>query len=341
MFLQYRLRRQSYALCAPILALAGMGVAQSTPSPQQLIEAAHKASDATPLIPYELNATVIVDPGTKNEHRGHLTIYRDHDRVREDLQIADMKDSYLRIGDKSYLSPREALLSASGTGNLDHMWDPGPSVERTFAFAQPKFSFGRVSRDKKLDAQAWCFDKKTDYRKVHLCFDADRGVLLRESVVSSNSFDAADKRETEFSDFTTSGQVTYPRTVKIARGYFVPIEVRDITIEAKPLAEDVFAIPENSLEMESCAGEKPPKIRFQPEPEFPESSGRKSVHRIVGLNIIVTREGVVTGIRVVRSAGTDFDQKAEQAVAKWRFEPAKCGARPVNVEVYVEMDFNR
>jgi hypothetical protein len=61
--------------------------AQQTPSAQELLDAAHKATDLAAADPYILQATLVVDPNNpKTERRGTLTIIRDHDRAHLTLE---------------------------------------------------------------------------------------------------------------------------------------------------------------------------------------------------------------------------------------------------------------
>jgi hypothetical protein len=56
--------------------------AEKAPSPQQLLDAVHKATDLSSVGPYILQAALIVNPNDlKTERRGTLTIVRDHDRA--------------------------------------------------------------------------------------------------------------------------------------------------------------------------------------------------------------------------------------------------------------------
>ena len=59
------------------------------------------------------------------------------------------------------------------------------------------------------------------------------------------------------------------------------------------------------------------------------------------LEAIVTSDGCVSQIRVVRSLDAGgLDEEAVAAVARWRFEPGRLGAAPVNVLVTIELDFS-
>lgn len=88
------------------------------------------------------------------------------------------------------------------------------------------------------------------------------------------------------------------------------------------------------------AGVTPPKILFQPEPEFSEYARKLHLAGIVGLNIVVDSTGAVSDVAIVKPMGAGLDEKAVNAVRTWRFDPAKKAGQPVAVAVYVEVDFH-
>jgi len=50
-------------------------------------------------------------------------------------------------------------------------------------------------------------------------------------------------------------------------------------------------------------------------------------------------DGMAKDIKVVKSLGYGLDEKAVEAVRKWRFEPAEKDGRPVAVQVNIEVSF--
>lgn len=58
------------------------------------------------------------------------------------------------------------------------------------------------------------------------------------------------------------------------------------------------------------------------------------------LAIEVDESGHATNMRVISSPGLGLDQKAIEAVAKWRFRPASQGGRPVPTSARVEVNFH-
>src|SRR5215475_15485997 len=71
---------------------------ESSPTPQQLIELARKASDLTEIGSYRLQANVVLfflGPKTSKEVKGQITVFRDKDRYRSELQMGDFHESRL------------------------------------------------------------------------------------------------------------------------------------------------------------------------------------------------------------------------------------------------------
>ena len=56
---------------------------------------------------------------------------------------------------------------------------------------------------------------------------------------------------------------------------------------------------------------------------------------------MVDMEGRPRDIQVLKSLGMALDEKAIEAVAKWRFKPAMNGGQPVNLRTVVNVNFRR
>ncbi|HXO38319.1 MAG TPA: hypothetical protein VN872_06760 [Candidatus Acidoferrum sp.] len=198
---------------------------EQAPAPQQLIDAVHKVSDLSPLGSYVLTARVVVNPGdSKRERAGTLTISRDHDLSRVELNINGKDEVQIHRNHASYIVPIQTVLPASGLIGFDKSWDP---LHRKETEGEDKYKLGKAHAENIGEHGAWCFDKKTTtYMKFtsteKLCFDATRPRLLRRS--------ASTKSRTEFKDYTQVGTQEYPQKVSILREHRVPIEVTDIHI---------------------------------------------------------------------------------------------------------------
>jgi TonB family protein len=83
-----------------------------------------------------------------------------------------------------------------------------------------------------------------------------------------------------------------------------------------------------------------PVLIHSEEPEYSEEA-RKARHQgTVLLAIDVDANGNVKNVRIVRSLGLGLDEKAEQAVLKWKFRPAMAAGRPVPAPATVSVTFH-
>src|SRR6195256_5037250 len=87
-------------------------------------------------------------------------------------------------------------------------------------------------------------------------------------------------------------------------------------------------------------GVSPPRVIYQPEPEFSEEARKAKYQGTCTLMLVVDAAGRPTQIRVANSLGMGLDEKAIEAAKKWRFEPAMKNGHPVAVEIALEVDFH-
>ena len=82
-----------------------------------------------------------------------------------------------------------------------------------------------------------------------------------------------------------------------------------------------------------------PQLILKVEPEYSEDARKAKYSGTVLLSIVVDANGLPHNIHVVRPLGLGLDEKAIEAVMKWRFRPALKGGQPVAVQAQVEVNF--
>jgi protein TonB len=75
------------------------------------------------------------------------------------------------------------------------------------------------------------------------------------------------------------------------------------------------------------------------EPEYSEEARKAKWQGTVQLEIVVDEHGMPKDLRIKRALGLGLDQKAMEAVAKWRFKPGVKDGKPVPVIATVEVNF--
>jgi periplasmic protein TonB len=58
------------------------------------------------------------------------------------------------------------------------------------------------------------------------------------------------------------------------------------------------------------------------------------------LSLVVDESGKVVGIKVTKSLGMGLDEKAIEAVQKWKFQPGTKDGQPVPVRASAEITFH-
>ncbi|HEY3743197.1 MAG TPA: energy transducer TonB [Bryobacteraceae bacterium] len=86
-------------------------------------------------------------------------------------------------------------------------------------------------------------------------------------------------------------------------------------------------------------GVSAPKVIFQVEPEYSEDARKAKFQGTVVIALVVDEKGNPRDIRVVRPLGMGLDQKAIEAVEKWRFRPGQKDGKAVATQATIEVSF--
>lgn len=86
-------------------------------------------------------------------------------------------------------------------------------------------------------------------------------------------------------------------------------------------------------------GVSPPTVLFKVEPEYSEEARKAKFQGTVVLFVVVDEHGNPRDLKVVRPLGLGLDQKAIEAVEKWKFSPGKKDGKPVPVQATIEVNF--
>jgi periplasmic protein TonB len=78
---------------------------------------------------------------------------------------------------------------------------------------------------------------------------------------------------------------------------------------------------------------------YKVEPEYSEEARKAKFQGTVEISIVIDERGMPTNIRILRPLGLGLDQKAVEAVSKWRFRPGMKDGRPVAVVAKVDVSF--
>ncbi len=86
-------------------------------------------------------------------------------------------------------------------------------------------------------------------------------------------------------------------------------------------------------------GVSAPTLLYKVEPEYSEEARKAKFQGTVVLFVVVDENGKARDIKVIRPLGLGLDQKAIEAVEKWKFAPGKKDGKPVAVQATIEVNF--
>jgi TonB family protein len=86
-------------------------------------------------------------------------------------------------------------------------------------------------------------------------------------------------------------------------------------------------------------GVSAPSVLFKVEPEYSEEARKAKFQGTVTLFVVVDEKGNPRDLKIIRPLGLGLDQKAIEAVEKWKFRPGMKDGRPVPVQATIEVNF--
>ena len=76
------------------------------------------------------------------------------------------------------------------------------------------------------------------------------------------------------------------------------------------------------------------------EPMYSEEARKAKYQGTVVLSAIVRKDGSLEILKVIRGLGLGLDENAVQALKQWKFRPGMKEGVPVDVALYVEVNFS-
>jgi len=86
-------------------------------------------------------------------------------------------------------------------------------------------------------------------------------------------------------------------------------------------------------------GVSAPVVLYKVDPEYSEEARKAKYSGTVVLQLVVDASGKARDIKVVRSLGLGLDEKAIEAVNKWKFRPGVKNGQSVAVQATIEVNF--
>jgi TonB family protein len=86
-------------------------------------------------------------------------------------------------------------------------------------------------------------------------------------------------------------------------------------------------------------GVNSPRVLYKEDPQYTEQARADKVEGFVHLNVVIGTDGLAHDVSVVKSIGAGLDEKAIEAITKWRFQPGTLKGEPVAVRASIDVNF--
>lgn len=88
------------------------------------------------------------------------------------------------------------------------------------------------------------------------------------------------------------------------------------------------------------SGVTPPKPVYSPDPDYSDEARQHNLSGTCVLELIVDADGRPQDVHITRSLGMGLDEKAVEAVQRWKFEPGMKDGTPVATFASIEISFS-
>jgi TonB family protein len=88
-------------------------------------------------------------------------------------------------------------------------------------------------------------------------------------------------------------------------------------------------------------GVSPPRLLYRVAPGFTKEARAAKLYGTVVLYVEIDPTGRATNFKVTQGLGLGLDEKAVEAVKKWKFKPGEKDGTPVTVAATIEVNFRR
>jgi TonB family protein len=82
-----------------------------------------------------------------------------------------------------------------------------------------------------------------------------------------------------------------------------------------------------------------PKLTHRAEPEYSPEARSAGIQGTVVFEVVVNELGGISNVSVLSPLGFGLDEKAQEAIVRWRFEPGRKDGKPVAVLATIEVNF--
>ena len=144
----------------------------------------------------------------------------------------------------------------------------------------------------------------------------------------------------EDGDFQAVGTKVFPRFLGfVENGKTVAkVKVNEL-IASDQFAPDAFIPPTGVQAQPGCMNPTPYRRIKSVAPEYPPDARQQQLQGTVSADVMIGTDGIPLIRKVVASPSASLGRSAQDAIAQWRYEPAACEGKPVQIETVLRINY--
>ncbi|MGA9304555.1 MAG: energy transducer TonB [Candidatus Sulfotelmatobacter sp.] len=100
-----------------------------------------------------------------------------------------------------------------------------------------------------------------------------------------------------------------------------------------------FTPPAGAAPQAGCMNPTLARLVKRQNPHYPPDARQQHREGTVAFDTMIGADGIPRVGKVVESAGADFETASLDALTQWRYDPARCGGQPVEVETLMTVNY--
>jgi TonB family protein len=189
--------------------------------------------------------------------------------------------------------------------------------------------------------------QKQHERKEHgdklTCFEIEDELKISSEVCVDDTSDTILRTSRMFkdSDLQPVGTKIFPRILIMHRDDHVEarVSVSKLTSPAE-FPPGAFTPPSGISPQAGCMNPLLPRLVDKVVPKYPPNARQQYREGTVTFDVLIGKDGITQPRRLLKSAGSDFDDSTERAISHWRYDPAMCSGQAVEVETVLQVNYS-
>jgi TonB family protein len=276
--------------------------------------------------PFRLDATFTIhDLGAKRQDGRYSWLLTSSGDWAKQLAFADYNDLQIGRGDYVWVKrtvdfqPLQAALVQNAFRIRQYLDERAISVDRYYTISE---------HHKKLR----CADISHGRLRHTACIDADGNLSKVKHGIHV---------EYEYSDIRPVGSKFLPHRILVTRSGRLLLELNvEKILAGEGVAHNVPEPPEGSVQRKGCLAPTFPRLKAHPRVDYPSLALDAFRQGQVVLYLLVGSNGEVQKAAVTQSAGESLDDSVLDVARHTQYEPATCGAIPVESETELSNTFS-